>query len=443
MPHSSPLTNDDYSIAVVGGGSAAEALLRQLAPTEHRVVVFEDDLLGGECPFYACMPSKAMLHDRSIGRSWDQAVARRQEIVDHLDDAEHATEAERLGATLVRARASVTGPGTVCADGVDYRVDHVMLATGAQPIVPDIVGLDLDHRRVWTSKDALTASERPGSLIVIGTGVIGSELAFTFAGFGTQVTALDTSERPAADLHPAVGRIIAATLERGGVDLVGGADVDRVELADDGVVVHEADGTEHRADQLLVAVGRAPAHGCLELDRFGLDAVEVDDIGRLSGTENVWILGDAVGGDQYTHVANHHAAVVADHVAGDQIRRYDDVVVPACIFLDPPVVVVGPTWAELADDGDIVWAEIDVDTPRGSTDEHRSGFLAVAARASTGCVVAAHGVGDRFDEVVHALVVAIDGQVPVERLAQMLQPFPTVGEVLGQAFRSLRDQLVD
>lgn len=438
------MTNDDFSIAIVGGGSAAEELLRQLsASDEHRVVVFETDLVGGECPFYACMPSKAMLHDRSVGRSWDQAVARRDRIVDHLDDSEHAHEAERLGATLVRARARVTGPGTVRADGVDYSVDHVMIAAGAQPIDPDIAGLDVDHPRVWTSKDALTSSDRPESLVVIGTGVIGSELAFTFAGFGTRVTAMDTSERPAADLHPAVGRIIAETLERAGVELVGGADVERVELTDDHVTVHQADGTIHRADQLLVAVGRAPAHGCIDLDSLGLDDVEVDGTGRLTGTENVWVLGDAVGGDQYTHVANHHAVVVADHVAGDQVRRYDDVVVPACIFLDPPVVVVGPTWAELAGDDDIVWAEIDVDTPRGTTDEHRSGFLAVAARASTGCVVAAHGVGDQFDEVVHALVVAIDGRVPVARLAQMIQPFPTVGEVLGQAFRSLRGQLVD
>ena len=116
-------------------------------------------------------------------------------------------------------------------------------------------------------------------------------------------------------------------------------------------------------------------------------------------------------------------------------------VVPACIFLDPPVMVVGPSWADLADDDDVAWAEIDLDTPRNSTDEHGDGFLAVAARRSTGCVVAANGIGAQFDELAHALVIAIDGGVPVSRLTQSMQPFPTVGEVLGQAFSTLADQL--
>ena len=438
-------TNDDYTVAVIGGGSAAEALMRELSGSEHRIVVFEPELLGGECPFYACMPSKAMLHDRTTDRGWNAAVERRDEIVSHRDDSGHVREANELGVDVVRACAEIIGPNVVRAASVDYHVDHVVVATGAAHNTPDIEGLDADDPCVWTSDDALSTALRPESIVTIGGGVIGSELAFMFAGFGVEATTLDAAERPAEDLHPRVSAVIEQTLRSAGVDVVNGIDVERVELTEANATVHLADGTAHSAERLLVAVGRTPRLHGIGLERLGVDPdnVELDAAGRLAGEGigDVWLLGDAAGQQQYTHVANHHAAVVADHLAGAGERRYDDVVVPACIFLDPPVIVVGAPWAELQNDDDIVWAEIDLATPRSTTDEHGDGFLAVAARRSTGCLVAANGIGARFDEIVHALVTAIDGEVPVRRLAQTMQPFPTVGEVLGQAYDDLVGRL--
>ncbi len=437
-------TVSKHSIAVIGGGSAAEALTRELDGTGHDIVVFEPEYVGGECPFLACMPSKSMLHDRTTGRSWVEAVQRRDEIVDHLDDAEHAEQLDELGVTLVRSRAQIVGAGVVESEGVSYEVDHIVIATGAAPNFPDIDGLDADHDRVWTSRDALTATEQPQSVVVIGGGVIGSELAFMFAGFGTSATTLDTSERPADDLHPRTSAVIESVLTGAGVDVVSGVEIERVELTEGAATVHLADGSSHTAERVLVAVGRAPALDGLGLESLGIDPadVDVDNRGRLQGVESkVWLAGDAAGKEQYTHIANHHAAVLADQIAGSGDRRYDDIVVPACIFLDPPAIVVGPTWAGLQDDDDIVWAEIELDTPRSTTDEHGEGFLAVAARRSTGCLVAANGIGARFDEIIHAIVIAIDGEVPVARLTQTIQPFPTVGEILTQAFDSLADQL--
>ncbi len=437
--------NDAYTIAVVGGGSAAEALIRKLADSDHRIVVFEPNLLGGECPFYACMPSKAMLHDRSTERSWEQAVERRKEITSNLDDSEHVREAQDLGVRVVRAAAEVVGPGRVRAAETTYTVDHIVVATGARDNVPDIDGLDMDHPRVWSSEDALTAIDRPRSVVVIGGGVIGSELAFMFSGFDIDATTLDMSERPADDLHPRVSELIEQTLRNAGVAVHNGVEITRVELTDRSVSVHLADGSSYEAEYLLVAVGRSPRLDGLGLESLGLDptAIDVDDRGCVAsdGDHDLWVLGDAAGAQQYTHVANHHATVVADHLAGDGTRRYDDVVVPACIFIDPPVMVVGPPWSALQDDDDVVWAEIDLETPRSMTDEHGDGFLTVAARRSTGCLVAANGIGARFDEIVHAIVTAIDGQVPVARLAQTMQPFPTVGEILGQAYGDLAAQL--
>jgi len=186
-----------------------------------------------------------------------------------------------------------------------------------------------------------------------------------------------------------------------------------------------------------------PNLGDVGLETVGLSAddLQVDDKGAIVGAERLWIAGDAAGREQYTHVANHHGAVIADQIAGPATRSYDDAVVPACIFIDPPVLVVGPSWAELGGDDDVVWAEVEFGQPRGATDEFEPGFLALAARRSSGCLVAANGVGARFDELAHAIVIAIDGQVPVARLRRTIQPFPTAGGVLTEAFGRLAEAL--
>ncbi|MGA9277748.1 FAD-dependent oxidoreductase [Ilumatobacter sp.] len=434
--------NNDHTIAVIGAGSAGEALVRELEHSEESIVMFEPEYVGGECPFLACMPSKSMLHDRTR-RSWNDAVERRDEIVAHLDDSAHADAARELGATLVRSRARITDHGAVEADGTVYAVDHIVIATGAEPVHPDIDGLDPGHDRVWTSRDVLTAEHRPESVVIVGGGVIGSELAFMFAGFDTSVTTLDTVDRPANDLHPKVSGLIAATLDRAGVRSLFGVEIERIELTDTAATVHLRDGSSHTADRVVIAVGRTPRRSGLGLESLGLnpDDLTVSESGRVDGADSVWVIGDAAGEGQYTHVANHQAAVVADHLAGQGRRTFDDVVIPACMFIDPPLMIVGPTWNDLRDDPDVVWAKIDVDPPRSSTDEHGPGFLAVAARRSTGCIVAAHGIGPRFDELAYALVIAIDGSVPVRRLVQTIQPFPTVGEVLGEAFDALAERL--
>lgn len=436
--------DDSHTVAVIGGGSAAEALLRELPDGEHRLVVFEPRLLGGECPFLACMPSKALLHDARAGTDWSTARRRRDEIVSGLDDTEHVEEAEAHGATVVRARASLLDARHVVTDdGRCFEVDHVVVATGAEPTAPDVPGLDLHEERIWTSDDALTTAELPRRLAILGGGVIGSELAQLFSGFGTAVTLLDHEPRPLGDLHPRVGDLVQANLVAAGVDVRCETTVSELRPGADGVDVVVADGeTEDvvTADRVIVATGRRPRRSGLGLENLGIDAdeVDVDRTGRLRVPGSVWMIGDAAGLDQYTHVANHHAAVVADHLAGTATRRFDDAVVPACVYVDPPVMMVGPSRADLEDDDDVVWADVDLDVPRRTTDDLPEGFLALGARRSTGRLVAAHGVGARFDELVHALVIAIDGEVPVPVLRRSIRPFPTVGEILDVAL----DQLV-
>jgi pyruvate/2-oxoglutarate dehydrogenase complex dihydrolipoamide dehydrogenase (E3) component len=434
-----------FDVGVIGGGSATEAFVRALDGSGLSVVMFEPKLVGGECPFVACMPSKSMLHDAQRSASWGTAVERRTDVVDRFDDSGHRRNAEKLGATIISAAATIVGERTVRADGIEFDVDHLVIASGATTEVPEIDGIDRLGAMMWTSEDALTATERPDRLVVVGGGVIGSEISQIYAGLGSTVTVIDPSERPAEDLHEEVSRLIIESHKRCGVDVHYGTEVRAIDVDEVSRVatVITDDGTRFDADKVLFAVGRRPNTRDLGLVTLGLDAddLTVEDSGRVVGPASLWIMGDAAGREQYTHVANQHAEVVANHIAGDGSRTFGDSVIPACIFISPPVMVVGPTWADLLGDDDVVWATTEVDVPRSTTDGLDPGFIAIAARRSSGTVVAAHGIGPQFDELSHAIVVAIDGQVPVPTLARTIQPFPTVGEVLGIAYADLAMQL--
>ncbi|MEP6300271.1 MAG: FAD-dependent oxidoreductase, partial [Ilumatobacter sp.] len=261
----------DFDVAIIGGGSASEALLRELDGTGTSVVMFEPHLVGGECPFFACIPSKGLLHDVRTGRTWDEAVARRDELVNHLDDSEHREDARGLGATIVSATATITGPNTLGADGAQYTAAAIVIAIGAEVVIPDIDGLDTLGDRMWTSEDALTAHVRPQRLAIIGGGVIGSEIAQMYSGLGSEVTMVDSSPRPADDLHPEVGRLIAESHERAGITAIYGAQVAACERTEHGVRVELADGRNVEADIALVAIGRKP-----DLSRLGLDVLGLD-----------------------------------------------------------------------------------------------------------------------------------------------------------------------
>lgn len=441
-----------FDVAVIGAGTATETLVGQLDGSGLSIVVFEADLVGGECPFRACMPSKSMLHDARIGTPWDEAVRRRDQVADGLDDSGHADDLVGLGAVLVRARAEIVDHHHVRADGVEVEVEHIVVATGSTPNIPQIDGADECAAAIWTSDDAYTSAELPSSVIVVGAGVIGMECATVYARFGTTVTLIDDADRSFPDAPPAVSDVLAAALDALGVEIRYGVDAASIRLAtgaDDtggrGVVVTLSDGDRLAAERVLVATGRRPATVGFGLDRLGLDEsapLPVDDTGRLTTDGSIWAIGDVAGAGQYTHLANHQARVVADQLAGTATRRFDDVVVPSCVFTDPPMIQVGPSWRDLCDDADVVHVSFDLASfPRATTDELGAGHLWVAARRSTGCVVAAAGAGPSFDELTHAVVTAIDGQVPVHRLRQSMQAFPTIGEILGPVYDELADEL--
>lgn len=439
-----------YDIGVIGAGSATETFVEELRGTGCSVVVFEANRVGGECPFVACIPSKSLLHDAATTGDWATAVAHRDRAAEHLDDASHAIDLAVSGSVLIRASARVVDPQTIEADGERFHVGSIVLATGSEAIVPDVPGLDTLADRMWTTPDALTTRELPGRLAILGGGVIGCELAFAFAGLGSAVTLVDETPRAFPDVSPEIGELIDAGLLRSGVSVRRGTRVVRCSTSD-GLVsleleAHGRPDADHVVvDRVLVAVGRRARLVDLGLESLGVDPdddLDIDEYGRVRCRGSVWAMGDVAGRGQYTHVANHQARVVANQLVGDGARRFDDVVLSSCVFTDPPLIQVGPTCRELHGDPDVIWASgVVSDLARSVTDELSEGFLAVAASRSTGSVIAAHGAGPGFEELVHALVIAVDGAVPLDRLAMSMHAFPTVGEILAPIFRSLAHDL--
>lgn len=426
-----------FDVAVLGGGSAATSLVAEVAAAGCRVVVFEPGLVGGECPYVACMPTKAMLRDAAAGHSWSQAIRRRSDVVEHLDDSQHALGLQRHGAVLVRSAARLAGDGTVEANGRRYEARHVVLATGSEPIMPPIDGLDDLGDRCWTSADAMVAEERPTRLTIVGGGVIGCELATIFAGFGSEVHLLDTEPHAFPDLPGAIGQILDDGLRAAGVRVRRGVTIERVTRRGGGVRTTLDNGATVDTDRILVATGTRPRIGEVGLENAGLGteaALEVGLDGRVVGGGSLWAIGDVAGHGEYTHLANHQARVVADAIVGEGTRRFDDVVLPACVFTTPPIVTIGVRPADTTP-ATSVWVDARLDEiPRALTDELGDGFLTIAVDRSTHAVVGAHGIGARFDELAAALVTAIDGRIPVEQLARSMWPFPTVGEILGLVY---------
>ena len=430
-----------YDVGVIGGGSATETLVGELHGSGLSIIVFEQDRVGGECPFVACMPSKTMLHVGATTGNWDEAVARRDEVTYHLDDTSHAKELTDFGTVLVRARARIIDAKTIEADGDRFAVRHIVVATGSESVIPDIVGLDSLGDRRWSSVEALTAQERPDRLVILGGGVIGCELGLAFSRLGSTVTLLDADPHGFADLSDEVGDLVDAGLRLAGVTVRRGTGAVGFREADGLITLDTDDGDRIVTDRVLVAVGKRARVEGIGLEALGLDpadGLEVDETGRVPCVGSIWAMGDVAGRGQYTHVANQHARVVADHLAGGRTRRFDDATISSCVFTDPPVIQVGPSRADLEGDSDVIWATgLVSDLARAMTDDLGEGFLAIAARRSTGCIVAAHGAGPRFEELVHALVIAVDGAVPLDRLAMSMHAFPTVGEILRPVYQAL------
>ncbi len=448
----------DLDIIVIGGGAAGEAAGFAAGAIGAPAVLVERDLVGGSCPFWACMPSKTLLNSAAHRAcdptyEWSRASARRdwmisREEIDYPDDGGHVRRMEAAGTRVIKGEARITGPGAVevrTDAGVEsLSASNVIVAAGSEPFVPPIPGID--DVSYWTSREATSTRELPSSLVILGGGVVGVEMAQVFVRFGVRVTLVEGGERILSRDHPLTSKAVADQLEEEGLVLRTGVTAQRVRAGGAGRIVELSDGTTVEGAELLVAVGRRPADlralGAEEagatLDERGAPAP--DD--RLRIADGLFVAGDVAGGLQFTHVADYEGGIAARAAAGRDVRA-DLSVVPKVTFTDPEAAGVGLTVEEAQERG-IDAFEISRDfasTGKGQTIEGARGHLTAVVDRERKRLVGEFAACPGAGELIHEAVLAMKLDAPLAVLADTIHAFPTSARVMGGVYQEAAQQL--
>ena len=445
---------DAYDVIVIGMGPGGEVAASRLLKAGRRVAVVERELVGGECAYWACIPSKTLLRppeaktavDRAGGvdgaqLDWPSTRDYRDYMVRHLDDTDQVKGLEKSGATVIKGGARITGPGTIDVDGRSLCGEHLVIATGSDALMPPIEGLD--EVPVWTNREATTVAEIPDRVVIIGGSAVGVELGLFLRRYGAQVTILETAERLLPREEPRPGELTEHYLRDEGIDVRTGTSAARVRR-EGGDTVVEVDGGGHLlCDVIVIGTGRRPRTAGLGVDAAGVQLGEHGEVvvdAHCRAAESVWAVGDVTAVMPFTHVATYQARVVADNILGTpRTARYTGI--PRVVFTDPEVAAVGLT-AEQAEQQGVSVSSAEIDLAHAiarpwTYEREPRGHLGVLADRDRGVLLGAWAVAPQASEWIHTAALAVREEIPLDRLLDQVPQFPTYNEGYLKALQHL------